>query len=42
MADVFAFGGVNKQIALLKNEGIEFIDEKHVDMEKYQWDMPWY
>ena len=42
VSEAFAFGGVNKQIALLKNEGIEFIDEKHVDMEKYQWDMPWY
>lgn len=42
VSEAFAFGGVNKQIELLKNEGIEFIDEKHVDMEKYQWDMPWY
>ena len=32
----FAFGGVNKQIELLENEGVKFIDGK-VDMEKYIW-----
>ena len=42
VSEAFAFGGVNKQIELLKKEGIEFVDEKHVDMKKYQWDMPWY
>lgn len=36
----FAFGGENKQISLLSNEGIEFIDG-HVNMKKYQWDTPW-
>ncbi|MFV0362337.1 MAG: MGMT family protein [Suipraeoptans sp.] len=32
----FAFGGENRQIELLEEEGIEFDDEK-VDMKKYQW-----
>lgn len=32
----FAFGGENRQIELLKAEGVEFTDG-HVDMEKYQW-----
>ncbi len=33
----FAFGGVNEQIFLLKDEGVEFTDGR-VDLEKYQWD----
>ena len=37
VSDAFAFGGGNEQIALLKADGIEFVDETHVDMEKYQW-----
>lgn len=32
----FAFGGQNRQIELLKDEGVGFVDG-HVDMEKYQW-----
>lgn len=35
----FAFGGENKQISLLMEDGIEFIDGM-VDMKKYQWDTP--
>lgn len=42
VSEAFAFGGGNKQIELLKAEGVEFVDETHVDMKKYQWDMPWY
>lgn len=42
VSEAFAFGGGNKQIELLKADGVEFVDETHVDMEKYQWDMPWY
>ena len=37
VSDAFAFGGGNEQIALLKADGIEFIDETHVDMERFQW-----
>lgn len=36
----FAFGGENKQISLLSDEGVKFIDG-HVDMKTYQWDTPW-
>ena len=33
----FAFGGINEQILLLQEDGVEFIDGK-VDLEKYLWD----
>ena len=33
----FAFGGVNEQILLLQEEGVEFFDGK-VDLSKYIWD----
>lgn len=36
----FAFGGENRQIALLQSEGVQFVDG-HVDMEQYGWDTPW-
>ena len=36
----FAFGGANRQVELLKAEGVEFSDG-HVVMKKYQWDTPW-
>lgn len=42
VSEAFLFGGENRQVELLKAEGVEFVDENHVDMEKYQWDMPWY
>ena len=32
----FAFGGKNRQIELLQNEGITVVDGR-VDMSKYQW-----
>ena len=41
VSDAFAFGGVNRQVALLKAEGVEFIDG-HVDMKRYQWERPGY
>jgi len=37
VSPAFAFGGENIQIALLKADGVEFVDEEHVNMEKYQW-----
>lgn len=37
ISDAFAFGGGNEQIARLKADGIEFVDDTHVDMTKYQW-----
>ena len=30
----FAFGGANRQVELLKSEGVEFLDGSHVDMKK--------
>lgn len=36
-SSAFAFGGVNEQIALLENEGVEFINGR-VNMEKFLWD----
>ncbi len=40
VSKAFAFGGENRQVELLKKEGVEFKDG-HVDMEKYQWETPW-
>ncbi len=31
-------GGVDKKAALLMLEGVEFKDEEHVDIKKYQWE----
>lgn len=36
----FAFGGENRQVELLKADGVRFRDG-HVIMEEYQWDTPW-
>lgn len=36
VSKAFAFGGENRQIALLENEGVKFIDGK-VDMKNHQW-----
>ena len=36
-SSAFAFGGVNKQIELLEEEGVEF-DGNHVDLERFLWD----
>ena len=37
ISDAFAFGGGNEQIALLKADGIEFVDDTHVGMKRFQW-----
>lgn len=36
-SSAFAFGGENRQIELLENEGVGFVDG-HVDMEHFRWD----
>ena len=36
VSKAFAFGGKNRQIELLQNEGVRFV-EGRVDLEKYQW-----
>lgn len=35
VSSAFAFGGENIQVELLKNDGVTFIDDTHVDMEKF-------
>lgn len=37
LSKAFAFGGENKQRELLMNEGVGFLEDDTVDMEKYQW-----
>lgn len=38
LAPSFAFGGESVQKELLMNEGITFIDENTVDLEKHLWE----
>lgn len=40
VSEAFAFGGENRQVELLKADGVRF-REGHVIMEEYQWDTPW-
>ena len=35
VSSAFAFGGENIQVQLLKNDGVGFVDETHVDMGKF-------
>ena len=35
VSSAFAFGGANRQVELLKAEGVEFLDESHVDMNRF-------
>ncbi|MCL4390197.1 MAG: MGMT family protein [Patescibacteria group bacterium] len=35
LAPNFAFGGVREQYLKLNDEGIKFLDETHVDLDKY-------
>ncbi len=36
VSSAFAFGGANRQVELLKAEGVAFLDETHVDMERFR------
>ena len=36
VSSAFAFGGANRQVELLRAEGVGFADASHVDMEKYR------
>lgn len=36
VSKAFAFGGENRQIQLLEDEGVEFVDGR-VDLERFQW-----
>ena len=35
VSPAFVFGGQNVQIELLKNDGVKFLDETHVDMQNF-------
>lgn len=35
VSSAFAFGGANRQVELLKAEGVEFLDATHVDMKHF-------
>ena len=35
VSSAFAFGGASRQVKLLKNEGVGFTDESHVDMARF-------
>jgi len=37
VATNYAFEGWEEQKRKLQEEGVEFVDEKHVDLDKYQW-----
>ena len=39
VSEAFAFGGGNRQVELLKAEGVEFVDG-YVDMKRFQWERP--
>lgn len=41
VSDAFAFGGGNRQVELLKAEGVTFVDG-YVDMQHCQWERPLY
>ena len=36
VSEAFAFGGGNKQVELLRAEGVGFADASHVDMARYR------
>lgn len=38
VSSAFAFGGENKQRALLKADGITFLEDGTVDLKKHLWD----
>ena len=36
VSEAFAFGGANRQVELLRAEGVGFTDESHVDMARFR------
>lgn len=40
VSSAFAFGGENRQVELLMEDGVAF-EDGHVKMEEYRWDTPW-
>jgi len=41
VSSAFAFGGENRQIALLEQEGVTFIEQGVVDLKKHLWNGEW-
>ena len=37
VSDAFVFGGKNRQVELLREEGVAVSDEGYVDLKKYRW-----
>lgn len=37
VSEAFAFGGENRQIELLRNDGVEVSDDGYVDLSKFLW-----
>lgn len=37
LAPSYAFGGLGEQKRKLESEGVKFLDEQHVNLEKYLW-----
>lgn len=37
VSSAFAFGGINRQIELLRDDGVEVSDDGIVDLSKFQW-----
>lgn len=37
VSEAFAFGGGNRQIELLRNDGVEVSDDGYVDLSKFLW-----
>lgn len=38
LSDAFAFGGINQQYDLLRNEGVQFLPDGRVDLAVCLWD----
>lgn len=38
ISPAFAFGGENVQKELLEKEGVKFVDDNNVDIDKYLWE----
>ncbi len=37
LSEAFAFGGINMQRELLEKDGVEFLADGRVDMDKFEW-----
>ena len=39
VSDAFVFGGANIQVELLKADGVEFLDDRHVDLKSFRCEL---